>query len=222
MIKLGLLGATGRMGQKVEGLIEKSYSNRVTLAPLLRCEVVIDFSSPQGVLALVESMGAAQLPVYVIGSTGWTQEQQRELEPLFEKTLVVQSSNFSLGVLAFQHILRGTAPLLSRLGYIPSIVETHHIHKKDAPSGTAISIQKILNPNAPGAIATQSIREGEVVGDHLITFQGPEDRIQMGHFAEDRAIFARGAIEVALWLFQKRVDQPRAKGRVPIEDFLTT
>ncbi len=220
MIKLGLLGATGRMGQKVEGLIEKSYSDRVTLAPLLKCEVVIDFASPQGVLALVKQMGSDPFPVFVIGSTGWTPEQQLELEPLFEKTLVVQSSNFSLGVLAFQRILRDAAPLLSRLGYEPSIVETHHVHKKDAPSGTAISLQKILNPAAPGAIATQSIREGEVIGDHLITFQGLEDRIQMGHFAQDRAIFARGAIEVGMWLFQKRVDGPRAKGRVFIEEFL--
>ncbi|MGK5088005.1 dihydrodipicolinate reductase C-terminal domain-containing protein [Bdellovibrionota bacterium FG-2] len=231
MIKLGLLGASGRMGQKVEGLIEKSYSDRfkisaapqegADLTPLLGCDVVIDFTSPQAVLGLVKlGENSSKLPVFVLGSTGWTPEQQRELEPLFEKTLVVQSSNFSLGVLAFQHILKNAAPLLNRLGYVPSIVETHHIHKKDAPSGTAISLQKILNPNTPAAIPTQSIREGEVIGDHLITFQGSEDRIQMGHFAADRAIFARGAIEVALWLTGKRTANLEASGRVAIEEFL--
>jgi 4-hydroxy-tetrahydrodipicolinate reductase len=107
-------------------------------------------------------------------------------------------------VLALTEILRSAAPLLDRLGYQPVIVDTHHKHKKDSPSGTALSLQRAIAPAGPGNVQTHSIRQGEVIGDHEVTFYGAADHLTFGHFAQDRSIFARGAIQCALWLSSQR------------------
>jgi dihydrodipicolinate reductase len=90
-------------------------------------------------------------------------------------------------------------------------VETHHRHKKDSPSGTAITLQRAISPDDPNQIQTHSIRAGEVIGEHTIGFYGRADKITLSHSAQDRSLFARGAIEVALWLAQKnRQDSPQS------------
>ncbi|MGK5085202.1 dihydrodipicolinate reductase C-terminal domain-containing protein [Bdellovibrionota bacterium FG-1] len=221
MIRVGLLGSRGRMGQWVSRLLETEYSSQVkgvvsvdqqsSLAPLLDVDVVIDFSSPSAMTALISECAhrcsadsSRSLPAFVVGSTGWTAEQFAALDQFAHQTPVVASSNFSTGVLALQKFLRQSAPLLQKLGYSPILVETHHCHKKDAPSGTALALQKVIAPLDPSGVQTHSIRAGEVIGDHEVTFYGPADHLVIGHYAQDRSIFARGAIDVALWLVGRR------------------
>jgi 4-hydroxy-tetrahydrodipicolinate reductase len=222
--RIGLLGAKGRMGQIVSQLIATEYSSKATLhaaparvdalEPLLACDVVIDFSSPEAMLLLTEAalkQASGSLPAFVVGSTGWKLDDRAKLETLAAKTPVLMASNFSTGVMAVIDALKQVAPLLDKLGYKPSIVETHHVHKKDAPSGTALSLQRAISPSGPGNVPVKSIREGEVVGDHEVAFHGPADRIMFGHFAQDRSIFARGAIDVALWLTSLKGQPPTGR-----------
>ena len=96
--------------------------------------------------------------------------------------------------------------MLEALGYTPVITETHHRHKRDAPSGTAISLQQCLQPF--GDIQTHSVRAGEVPGTHEVRFFGDHDELSIRHEARDRGVFASGAIEAALWLHQ--LDRPAA------------
>jgi len=206
------------MGQWVAKLASQEFSDRAVLAaaptrggprePRLDSDAVIDFSTPEAMLELTKIALArpaqATLPAFVVGSTGWKLEQKHVIEELAQRTPVLMASNFSTGVLALHEILKNATPLLEKLGYTPVIVDTHHRHKKDAPSGTALSIQRVISPAGPGNVQTQSIRAGEIIGDHEVTFYGPGDHLTIGHFAQDRSIFARGAIDAALWLAGKR------------------
>lgn len=208
MIKVGLLGSTGRMGKWVKEILTNEFSSKAVLSaqasskdsliPLAQADVIIDFSSPQSVLRLISS--TPSLPPLIVGSTGWTLDQRKELEGLAKKTPVLMSSNFSTGVMALSCVLREASPILEKLGYRPVIVETHHQNKKDAPSGTALSLQRVLSPDGPDNVSIHSVRGGEIIGDHEVTFYGKADHITIGHFAQDRSIFARGAIDAALWL----------------------
>jgi 4-hydroxy-tetrahydrodipicolinate reductase len=223
MIRIGLLGSTGRMGQRVRELLATEYLTAAKLVAevhsgsewgaLLDTDLIIDFSRPEAVLKWVDFVIATHpassskpLPALLIGSTGWTPEQLNSLQRLADRTCILRSSNFSTGVLLLLHILRESAPLFKALGYTPAIVETHHSHKIDAPSGTALSIQSVLSKAFPNEIQTQSVRAGEIVGDHEVTFYGLGDHLTMGHFAQDRSIFARGAIDIGLWLVERNRD----------------
>jgi 4-hydroxy-tetrahydrodipicolinate reductase len=180
-----------------------------SLDSLLTADAVIDFSSPEASVQLAEKalQKNGALPVFVVGSTGWKGDQLKVMEALAAKTPVVLSSNFSTGVLALQKVLSAYSAVLTRLGYKPVMVEAHHQHKKDAPSGTALLLNRTIEKAAAiGPVQTHSIRAGEVIGDHEITFYGPADRIVLSHSAQDRSIFARGAIDVALWAHRRRAD----------------
>jgi 4-hydroxy-tetrahydrodipicolinate reductase len=217
MIKLGLLGATGRMGQWITRLVHGEFSDRLELvaqisstgrpSELLKADVVIDFSNPVAMMGVARTVLAqsGKVPCFVIGSTGWTPEQRQTLEELSRKTPVVMSANFSLGVQVLLSILRHAAPKLLELGYEPVLVESHHKHKKDAPSGTALAILNAVSKTGhdQSPLQVHSIRAGEIIGDHEVTFHGPGDHVVIGHFAQDRSIFARGALEAALWLASK-------------------
>jgi 4-hydroxy-tetrahydrodipicolinate reductase len=215
-IRVGILGASGRMGRSVEEVIGQEFRDQATvharsssgedLAPLLATELVIDFSLPAGMLALTQEAlkKPDPLPVFIVGSTGWKLDERRQLETLAQRTAVLMSSNFSTGVLVMTELLKKAAPLLEKLGYSAAIVETHHVHKLDAPSGTAASLQRAIAPAGPGNVPVHSIRAGEVIGDHEVTFFGKGDRLRFSHLAQDRTIFARGAVQCGLWLAARR------------------
>lgn len=216
-VRLGLLGHKGRMGQAVAQLLSSDFTGKAALHAtadrgdafdaMLGSDCVIDFSAPEAMLSLARSALAGSidnLPVFVVGSTGWKLEERRVLEELAAKTHVLASSNFSLGVLALLSVLRRASPVLEKLGYTPVIVETHHKHKKDSPSGTALSLQRAISPAGPGNVQTHSVRAGEIIGDHDVTWYGIGDTLSFRHHAQDRSIFARGAIQTALWLASKR------------------
>lgn len=206
MIDLGLLGANGRMGQTIQGLIEKDYKDQYKLKALvnegdsiealLNCDLIIEFSQPKAVLSLME-IAHEKCPPLVIGCTGWSHEEEKLLNEFAKKNIVFRESNFSTGIMALHQILTLASPLLSKLGYEAQIKETHHVHKKDAPSGTAISLAETLKSN-PDKV--ESVRRGEVIGIHEIQYSGPSDQISISHEAIDRSAFARGALEVGCWM----------------------
>jgi len=233
VISIGIQGSRGRVGRLIVQLLASDYAQKArmtaqsnrgdSLDPLLSTDVVIDFSSPEAATALAQQAlkkGGA-LPVFVIGSTGWKTEQLKTLETLATRTPVILSSNFSLGVLALQKMLKTFAPLLTRLGYQPVMVEAHHRHKKDAPSGTALLLTQAIESSAGiGPIQTHSIRSGEVIGEHEVTFYGAADRLTLTHVAQDRSIFARGALDVALWAHSRRAELATEKTLISMDRYL--
>jgi 4-hydroxy-tetrahydrodipicolinate reductase len=208
------------MGKSLSQLLasDPAYQKRIELAAagnrekidasFFDSDVVIDFSTPEAVIETLQKMPPAtpqkKSPAWVIGSTGWSLDQKKMLEAFAEKTPLVLSANFSLGVLALFEVLKFATPLFDRLGYTATLVESHHRHKKDAPSGTALSIQRIVSPSGPGNLQTHSIRAGEIIGRHEVTFHGPSESVSLGHEAQDRGLFSRGALECALWLHESR------------------
>ena len=229
MTAIGLLGR-GRMGKVVETLLKTDYANQVqvtsmigkgdSMESLASSAVVVDFALPEATLNFLSSFKSkANPPALVVASTGWKLDQRKELEAYAALSPVIVSANFSLGVLALMDILKKASPMLEKLGYTPIISETHHRHKKDAPSGTALSLQRVIAPAGPGNVQTHSVRAGEIIGDHEVTFYGSADHLTFGHFAQDRSIFARGAIEAALWLAEKRA--AGTKGILSIDTFFS-
>lgn len=129
----------------------------------------------------------------------------------------MHATNFSAGVAAMARLLRTAAPLLASLGYTPVVTETHHRHKKDAPSGTALTLTDALRPTYPESVQTHSVRAGEIVGRHDVTFFGSHDTLAIEHDALDRGVFARGAIDAALWLHSLG----DVHGSYTIDDFIS-
>ncbi len=220
------------MGRWVTELLEKEFSKRAVLSAvanqrtpveeLLKTDVIIDFSSPEAVLNLVRVMAASEsesLPALVVGSTGWKIDGRKELEALAKNTPVIMSSNFSTGVLAVLEILKSASPLLEKLGYSPVIVETHHKHKKDAPSGTALLLQKAIASHGQSNTPIHSVRGGEIIGDHDSTYYGDADHITRGHFAQRHSYCARGATEAALWLVENRRSSSSFSGLMGMDAF---
>jgi 4-hydroxy-tetrahydrodipicolinate reductase len=115
---------------------------------------------------------------------------------------IVFASNFSVGVNALFALTRRAAEILGS-EFAPRIVETHHKMKKDAPSGTAKTLAEILKEALKTEIPIESIREGEVVGEHTVSFVGPGERLELTHRAGSREIFARGALRAAEWVVGK-------------------
>ncbi len=212
MIRIGLLGSSGRMGTLITSLAQNEFKSDLEiiamarkgdpLDPLLSADVIIDVSFPPVMtqLANLALKKGKDLPRFVVGSTGWSPEGLCLLEKLAGATPTLLSTNFSSGVFALSMMLKEYAPLFKKMGYVPVMIEKHHIHKKDAPSGTARTLQGSIDPVHPAQVQTHSVRAGEVIGDHEVTFYGAGDQITLSHHAQDRTIFARGAIETARWL----------------------
>ena len=156
-------------------------------------DVAIDFSLPPGLHALVEfceARGAA----LVSGTTGLDPEMRARLAQAAHSIPLLWASNFSLGIVLLEDLLRRAA---GALPWPVSITEIHHVHKLDAPSGTAITLAAAAAQAGGHTSPIESIREGEVVGTHRIRLEGPGETLELGHVASDRDIFARGALEAA-------------------------
>ena len=184
-------------------------------------EVFIDFSVPEAVEAHLRQARRAGKPI-LIGTTGLGADHDRLIDGAAGEIPVIQAANTSLGVNLLAHLVRECA---ARLGedWDLEIVEMHHRMKADAPSGTALMLGRaaaegrgveldsvaergrdgITGPREPGRIGFASLRGGSVAGEHLAIFAAEGERLELGHRAESRAIFARGAIEAALWLVGK-------------------
>lgn len=161
--------------------------------------VCIDFTTPAAFRAnykfLAENFGAV-----VVGTTGWA-DIKDEVISYFEKcgTPMIWASNFSIGVNVFFAVTDAISKILGRTGgYSPYMIEMHHCHKLDAPSGTARSLADIVDANMNVTTDIQSVRCGEISGIHTVGFEGVTDRITMTHEAFSREGFAAGAVQAAL------------------------
>ena len=162
-------------------------------------DVVIDFTSPEAAVNNIEACVKAGKNM-VVGTTGWHDELNR-VRRLVDAagTGFVFGSNFSIGVNVFFEIAR-VASVAMKHGYFAQIFERHHTHKKDAPSGTALSLQEILKVASGTEVEITSFREGEVVGMHELTLDSPNDNIYLCHDSKSRRGFAEGAARAAEWI----------------------
>ena len=210
----GVFAGSGPLGVKIS-------SDPLTAA--LDADGIIDFSSPHASVELAALAAQARL-VHVIGTTGLSAQDRDKIEAASHHATIVQSGNMSLGVNLLASLVEKVAQTLGPEFDI-EIVEMHHRMKVDAPSGTALLLGEsaargrnvMLKDQAvrsrdghtgargEGAIGFATLRGGTVVGDHSVIFAGPGERIELSHKAEDRTIFARGALRAALW----------ARGRKP-------
>lgn len=236
MTKIGILGAKGRMGRAIalaadefgatisggidqDGVVHGAYAAIAELAGA--SEALVDFTTPDALASHLDAAVAAGCPI-VIGTTGLTPENHAAIDAAAQKVAVLQAANTSLGVNLLAHLVQEAA---ARLGpdWDIEILEMHHRHKVDAPSGTALLLgdaaakgrnvdlasvsdrgrDGITGARREGDIGFVALRGGSVAGDHMVVLAGEGERIELGHRAESRAIFARGAIKAALWLAGK-------------------
>jgi 4-hydroxy-tetrahydrodipicolinate reductase len=181
------------------GTAENINGAALTPYKLVAVDVVVDFTSPKAIMANVEFCVQARKNM-AVGTTGWY-GQLSAVRQLVEQSGIgfVYGSNFSIGVNLFFDIARTAAAALDR-GYQGRIIETHHVHKKDAPSGTAVTLREILQQGNARELPIESIREGDVVGTHAIELDSPEDSITLIHSAKSRRGFAQGAVRAAEWI----------------------
>ncbi len=223
---IGIVGWQGRMGRAIELEIERigetlagGVDQGGDLADLAaRADVLVDFSSPAALEGNLAAARAATTPI-VIGTTGLSDRHHAMIDAAAADVAVLQTGNTSLGIALLSRLVRDAA---RRLGpdWDIEIVESHHRLKVDAPSGTALMLGDaaaqglgttlsdsgvigragLVGARAAGTIGFASLRGGTVVGDHQVVFAGEGERIELGHRADGRALFARGAVRAALWL----------------------
>ncbi len=165
-------------------------------------DVVIDFTTPEAVLANIDRCIRARKPM-VVGTTGWYGEIERVRKAVEQAgTGFVFAPNFSYGVNLFFKIVQAAAPALKH-DYDGRITEIHHVHKKDAPSGTAAAMQRILEQATGQHVEITSKREGEVPGTHILELESAGDRMMLTHEVKSRRTFAEGAMLAAEWIAGK-------------------
>ena len=207
-----LLVGHGRMGKLVEALAPEygvEVAGIVTSANVGQpdtwpsADVAIDFSTAGAVADNARAL-AARGTSLVIGTTGWHDEEQAVREELAATTVgVLAAPNFAIGVNLFFAIAEQSAKLLVARGFAPWIHEAHHSAKKDAPSGTAVGLRRVVE-RAGAAVDVSSTRAGHIPGTHSVGFDSPAEAITLEHVARDRTPFARGALEAARWIHGKR------------------
>jgi 4-hydroxy-tetrahydrodipicolinate reductase len=182
---------------------ENADAKWLTLEHLGNFDVVIDFTTPQVVLPNVAACVRAGKAM-VVGTTGWYGDLERVRQAVEQAaTGFVYGANFSYGVNLFFQIVNAAAPALKH-GYSGHITERHHIHKKDAPSGTAAAIRRVLEHATGVRLDITSEREGDVPGTHTLELASAGDRIVLTHEAKSRRTFAEGAVLAADWIAGKR------------------
>ncbi|MBL4819358.1 MAG: 4-hydroxy-tetrahydrodipicolinate reductase [Deltaproteobacteria bacterium] len=191
-MKVFVCGSEGRMSSSIRALLDIHPELQLESTPE-NSQVVIDFTAPQAFdtnLSLALQHGSA----FLCGTTGLSQRQHESLKEAAQKIAVLWASNTSLGANLLIELTRIASKLLPRFPI--SIQDTHHRHKKDAPSGTALSLQTA----AARPCNISSSREGEVVGVHEVIFQSAFERVSLKHEALDRKVFAEGALSAAAFL----------------------
>ena len=252
-LKLAVAGAAGRMGRAITGVIldtegvelagglERAGSEHIgadmgvlagrgatgvsvgddPLALFTRIDGIIDFTTPDTSVWLSELSAQARI-VHVIGTTGFTADQENAIAAAARHARIVKAGNMSLGVNLLVALAQKVAATLGQEFDI-EIVEMHHRHKVDAPSGTALMLGQAAaagrgvalddkavyareghtGPREDGAIGFATLRGGSVIGDHTIIFAGPDERLELTHRAQSRRIFANGAVKAAMWAADK-------------------
>lgn len=220
-----LNGSKGRMGQAVLNAchdlgVQVDAQIDVGEDPaskISQCDVIIDFSSPKATESLLK-LAKAHNKAIVIGTTGHSAEEKKNLLPLASQVPCVWAGNFSVGVNLLFALTRQASRILGS-DYDCEVVEMHHRFKKDAPSGTAARLLEIIleerklnasslrhgregitGERTNSEVGIHALRGGDVVGDHTVLFAALGERLELTHKASDRAIFARGAVRAAQWV----------------------
>ncbi len=237
MARIGIIGSAGRMGQALVEAIAAAGETHAggvdkgdDVAALAKAsDVLVDFSSPHALEANLDAAMAAGAGL-VVGTTGLEERHHWLIDQAADHIAVLQTGNTSLGVTLLAHLVREAA---ARLGedWDVEISETHHRMKVDAPSGTALLLGQaaaegrqvdlaevsargrdgITGARRPGDIGFAALRGGSVAGDHTVLFLGDDERLALSHLAENRRIFAKGAIRAAQWL----LDRPAGRYTMP-------
>ena len=215
--------AIGRDSGELAGLGANGIAVATDAAPLLAgADGLIDFTIPAATVAFAE-LTARLGRVHIVGTTGLSGENEKLVAEAAKKAVIVKSGNFSMGVNLIAALTKRVAKTLDE-GFDIEIFEMHHNKKIDAPSGTALMFGRAAaegrgvdlathsargrdgetGARKPGDIGFASLRGGTVVGEHSVIFAGPAERIELVHRAEDRMIFARGAVRAALWAKDKK------------------
>ena len=231
-MKVAILGAAGRMGHMLCDLVDRSEELELVAKCDIRedyprtwpagTEAVIDFTFHEAVPANI-AKAAEDGIVYVIGTTGLTEEEQKCVDEAAKKIPVVQSGNYSLGINLLLGLVEKASKILG-VEYDCEVVEMHHRNKKDSPSGTALMLAKaaaegrgqdfdrvavfgregMVGERPQGEIAVHAVRGGSVIGDHTVMFAGDVERIEITHKAQTREAFAAGALRAACWAAGKK------------------
>jgi len=187
------------------------------LEAMVGAQAVIDFTAPAATVEMA-TLAAQARAVHVIGTTGLTDEDIAKLDAAARHAVIVRAGNMSLGVNLLTVLVKQVAKALDE-DFDIEVVEAHHRHKVDAPSGTALMLGEaaaegrghdlkevyeaardgITGARKPGQIGFSAIRGGDIIGDHDVIFAGPGERLQLTHKATDRSLFAKGALKAALW-----------------------
>lgn len=242
MLKILLSGACGRMGRQVAALAEEEGAaiiagvdvhddgeRRFPVYPSFSlvqedAQAIVDFSRPEGLVSLLDYAKAHHLPV-VLAATGYNEDDLAAIRNAAKEIAVFRSANMSLGVHVLRTLARQAAQMLP--GYDIEIIEKHHNQKLDAPSGTALMLYDAVS--TPDTIPTfgrsgrtqkrekneiglHAIRGGTVPGEHEVGFYGPSEVVTISHSAQDRSIFARGALRAARFIIGQ------APGEYDMED----
>lgn len=229
MTSIGIFGSAGRMGVALAEAIAEAgatYAGGIDIggAPIALAKLsdaLVDFSAPSALVANVSAAVAAGTPI-VIGTTGLNDDHHQAIDDAARHVAVLQTGNTSMGITLLAKLVQEAA---ARLGpdWDIEIAEMHHRHKVDAPSGTALLLGEAAakgrgvkladhsergrdghtGARGPGNIGFAALRGGSVFGDHMVILAGDSERIELTHRAENRSVFARGAIRAALWLGDK-------------------
>lgn len=210
MIRVAIAGA-GRMGKAIAAGIEATddlelvgtWGRGDDLDALVRAaDVVIDFSLPEGTMQVVDAVIAHGKPL-VCGVSGLDDGQMARIDEAGAVVPVVYDRNMSLGIAVLARSVRDAAASLG-MDFEVEVSEVHHVHKKDAPSGTALKLGEIVararDEQGTGTVRFQSERRGEVPGDHEVVMSSPTERVSFGHSVTTRQVFADGAIRAARWV----------------------
>ena len=211
-MKLALLGY-GKMGQVVERTAKREGIEVVAVAdPALGsrgspgdADVWIDFTEPGAVIDTIRAAAGARVAL-VVGTTGWYARLEEARRLVEESGIgVVYGSNFSVGVNLMFKVTQYAAQLFSRFpSYDPYIEEAHHKFKKDAPSGTAVFLKRIVESQYKREVPTASTRAGYIPGRHVVGFDSEADTLTLAHMARSRAGFADGALLAARWIVGRK------------------
>ena len=236
MIKLAISGCQGRMGQRITALAIKNKAFKISAlledkscpdAPLYSyhipvdfedaairgSDVLIEFTTPEASILHLKACRKYGVNM-VIGTTGFTRSQITQIKKASSGIAIVFSSNMSVGVNLVFGLIRQAASITGK-DYSIVLSETHHVHKKDIPSGTAKTMAEIAEAISKTKVKEiESIREGEVIGEHTITFESPVDLVSIHHHAKTRDIFAQGSLVAAKFLSKKK------KGLFNMQDVL--
>lgn len=193
------------VGKKLSEVIERSGEEVVVSSSLeeVRADIdcLIDFTSVESSLSCLDVCRKNNISM-VIGTTGFTKEEEEKIRIAAEEIPIVFSPNMAEGVNVLFDIVRRVAGVLKN-DFCIKIDETHHVHKKDSPSGTAKMIQKVIKSATEETIPVKAERVGEVIGIHGIIFENEYEKLEIRHNAKSRDVFAAGAIKAAKFVFGK-------------------